>query len=125
MMPDFSPILTPEGPLLIAGGMDNGSNFTPSNDVYLLPLGDHPAATEKSDASLWFFAWLIGGAFLLSGACIFMYLYIRKRHTTCQEEEESEMTQKDPSDEELMLRIRETMLAEKLRVALHSATKFF
>lgn len=54
-----------------------------------------------------------------------MYLYIRKRHTTCQEEEESEMTQKDPSDEELMLRIRETMLAEKLRVALHSATKFF
>ena len=111
MMPDFSPILTPEGHLLIAGGMDNGSNFTPSNDVYLLPLGDHPAATEKSDASLWFFAWLIGGAFLLSGACIFMYLW--KRHTTYQEEEESEMTQKDPSDEELMLRIRETMLAEK------------
>ena len=28
MMPDFSPILTPEGHLLIAGGLRNGSNFT-------------------------------------------------------------------------------------------------
>ena len=52
MMPDFSPILTPEGDLLIAGGLDNGSNFTPSNKVYLLPFGGHPAAIDEWSLSV-------------------------------------------------------------------------
>ena len=112
MMPDFSPILTPEGDLLIAGGLDNGSNFTPSNKVYLLPFGGHPAAIGKTDNSLWLIVWLTSGAFLLSGALIFLYLYMRKRRAASQGE--PEMPQKEPSDEELMLRIRETMQSEKL-----------
>ena len=112
MMPDFSPILTPEGDLLIAGGLDNGSNFTPSNKVYLLPFGGHPAAIGKTDNSLWLIVWLTSGAFLLSGALIFLYLYMRKRRAASQIE--PELPQKDPSDEELMLRIRETMQSNKL-----------
>ena len=112
MMPDFSPILTPEGDLLIAGGLDNGSNFTPSNKVYLLPFGGHPAAIGKTDNSLWLIVWLTSGAFLLSGALIFLYLYMRKRRAASQKE--PELPQKEPSDEELMLRIRETMQSEKL-----------
>lgn len=112
MMPDFSPILTPEGDLLIAGGLDNGSNFTPSNKVYLLPFGGHPAAIGKTDNSLWLIVWLTSGAILLSGALIFLYLYMRKRRAASQIE--PELPQKDPSDEELMLRIRETMQSNKL-----------
>ena len=112
MMPDFGPILTPEGDLLIAGGLDNGSNFTPSNKVYLLPFGGHPAAIGKTDNSLWLIVWLTSGAILLSGALIFLYLYMRKRRAASQKE--PELPQKDPSDEELMLRIRETMQSEKL-----------
>ena len=112
MMPDFSPNLTPEGDLLIAGGLDNGSNFTPSNKVYLLPFGGHPAAIGKTDNSLWLIVWLTSGAFLLSGALIFLYLYMRKRRAASQKE--PELPQKEPSDEELMLRIRETMQSNKL-----------
>ena len=113
MMPDFSPILTPEGHLLIAGGMTNGSNFTPSNNVYLFPLGDRPAAATKSHVNLWLILWLVGGACLLVFASIFLYKYIRKRQAARAAQLADLLILQDSSNEELMERIRETMLSRK------------
>ncbi|MBR1401655.1 MAG: hypothetical protein IJ562_08810 [Prevotella sp.] len=87
-IPDFSPILTPEGHLLIAGGLTDGSNFTPTNNVYLLKLGKSPAPAEKGETNLWLILSLTGGAFLLIGIALLVYFFIKKRHPTASIPEE-------------------------------------
>ena len=58
VVPDCMPLLTPEGNLVIAGGLTEGSNFTPSNAVWLLRLGragshpmGYPLEKAKTDIS--------------------------------------------------------------------------
>ena len=105
MMPDFSPILTPEGDLLIAGGLDNGSNFTPSNKVYLLPFGGHPVSIQKSHAHLWLILWLVIGACLLVFAGIYLYKYIRRRHQTIVREQPIDLTIHGEGDIDVILTV--------------------
>ena len=114
-IPDFSPILTPEGHLLIAGGLGNGSNFTPTDNAYLLLVGDQPVSIQKSHARLWLILWLVIGACPLVFAGIYLYKYIRRRRQTIVREQPIDLTiLQDGSDEELMERIRETMKSRKL-----------
>lgn len=87
-IPDFSPILTSEGHLLIAGGLTDGSNFTPTKNVYLLKLDKSPAPAEKGKADLCLILSLTGGAFLLIGIALLVYFFINKRHPTVSIPEE-------------------------------------
>lgn len=112
-MPDFSPILTPEGNLLIAGGLTDGSNFTPTNNVYLLKLGKSPAPTEKGETDLWLILSLTGGAFLLIGIALYLYKYARKRQAAAREQLIRPVLQDPSEEEELMPRIHEIMQSRK------------
>ena len=59
-VPDCSPVLTPEGNLLIAGGLKSVSNFTPSASVRLLRIGRQDGATAGSPRyRLWTFVALV------------------------------------------------------------------
>ena len=53
VVPDCMPLLTPEGNLVIAGGLTEGSNFTPSNAVWLLRLGGEPEVASSKSYWIW------------------------------------------------------------------------
>ena len=73
VVPDCMPLLTPEGNLVIAGGLTEGSNFTPSNAVWLLRLGGEPeVASSKS-----YWIWILLGIVVL--AAIFWVIRRRKQ----------------------------------------------
>lgn len=54
--PDHAPLLTPEGHLLIAGGMSGNSNYTPSVSVWLLRLGT--ALPNSSESGINWLLWI-------------------------------------------------------------------
>ena len=74
----YAPTLTPEGNLLVAGGLHNGSNFTPSKHVILLRVGREPAAVESGN-DLWQTALLVLAGLVLVGLLAYLFIYIRKR----------------------------------------------
>ena len=51
-VPDYPPVVTDEGDLVIAGGLTGVSNFTPSRAVYLLHLGT-PLAASAQGRNYW------------------------------------------------------------------------
>ena len=53
VVPDCMPLLTPEGNLVITGGLTEGSNFTPSNAVWLLRLGGEPEVASSKSYWIW------------------------------------------------------------------------
>jgi AraC-like DNA-binding protein len=107
MMPDFSPILTPEGHLLIAGGLRNGSNFTPAKNVYLLHVGQ-PKAVEARSAGRW---WIWAGL-ALAGLCIVGIIMMLRRRKSCDTTMECAPVSDEPANE-LMSLINELMDKEK------------
>ena len=107
MMPDFSPILTPEGHLLIAGGLRNGSNFTPAKNVYLLHVGQ-PKAVEARSAGRW---WIWAGL-ALAGLCIVGIILMLRRRKSCDTTMECAPVSDEPANE-LMSLINELMDKEK------------
>ena len=107
MMPDFSPILTPEGHLLIAGGLRNGSNFTPAKNVYLLHVGQ-PEAVEARSAGRW---WIWAGL-ALAGLCIVGIILMLRRRKSCDTAMECAPVSDEPANE-LMSLINELMDKEK------------
>ena len=52
VVPDYPPVVTDEGDLVIAGGLTGVSNFTPSRAVYLLHLGT-PLAASAQGRNYW------------------------------------------------------------------------
>lgn len=107
MMPDFSPILTPEGHLLIAGGLRNGSNFTPAKNVYLLHVGQ-PKAVEARSAGRW---WIWAGL-ALAGLCIVGIILMLRRRKSCDTTMACAPVSDEPANE-LMSLINELMDKEK------------
>ena len=101
---DSSPVLTPEGNLVVAGGFLNGSNFTPSKAVWLFPVGMSEETATASDANLWL--WLI--PLIILAIALLAYLFINKRHPTASIPEEHNYNAL------LMERIRKLMEEEKL-----------
>ena len=73
----YAPTLTPEGNLLVAGGLHNGSNFTPSKHVILLRVGREPAAAEIGN-DLWQTVLLVLAGLVLIGLLAYLFIYIRK-----------------------------------------------
>lgn len=103
----YSPILTPEGNLLIAGGMYHGSNFTPSKSVLLLRVGRDPV-TAESGISLWLVAILVLAVLLFVAFLAYIFIYIRRHCRNQGDRIPAEAT------DDLMDRIYQVMEARKL-----------
>lgn len=106
-------VLTPQGNLLIAGGTNgvDNNNFSPSNQVWLIPLGD---SQEFHTASSTSFPWsvLALAGILLFSVIVLSLLWLQHRHKNRPEMEESDQTA-EKDDAELWLRICQLMEEEK------------
>ena len=109
--PDYMPLLTPEGNLLIAGGLAESSNYTPSNAVKLLRVGKEPEVTASSISSWWKWIWM-GIAVLVLTITILAFRW--KKKTTSEALQSEDLTSADPeADALLMQRINDIMEREK------------
>lgn len=109
--PDYMPLLTPEGNLLIAGGLAESSNYTPSNAVKLLRVGKEPEVTASSISSWWKWIWM-GIAVLVLTITILAFRW--KKKTTSEASQSEDLTSADPeADAMLMQRINDIMEREK------------
>ena len=111
VVPNSTPLLTPEGNLLIAGGLTGSSNYTPSNDVWLLCVGGEPEMANNGTSSWWDWIWL-GIAILVLTATLQTYLWRKK--PTSEASQPKDQTSTDPeADALLMQRINDVMEKEK------------
>ena len=106
VVPSCSHVLTSDGNLLMAGGLINSSNFTPSKSVYMFCFGSEPVKTHAG-ISRWLVLLLILAALLLIGA--FVFFKHRKRYQTASIEPEVPDAAKA-----LMERINKLMEEQKL-----------
>lgn len=120
----YAPTLTPEGNLLVAGGLHNGSNFTPSKHVILLRVGREPAAAEIGN-DLWQTALLVLAGLVLVGLLAYLFIYIRKRRRNqkartldslgaASGQESVSLIPDSEASADLMERIYQVMEAQKL-----------
>lgn len=103
VVPDYPPVVTDEGDLVIAGGLKGLSNFTPSAAVYMFHLGSKSEATSQN-GSLWL--WVILPAIVLIGLLL-GFLLLKHRRT----ENHGPVT---VIHDELMGRIRQLMEQQQL-----------
>ena len=116
-IPDVTPwypVLDDDGNLLLAGGMLQGSNFSPSGTVWLLRTGREPAALHIG-SSHWFVALLILVALLLAGTCAYLFIY-KKRKESGEQVFDSVQNHATPDSASalLMQRINQVMEEQKL-----------
>lgn len=109
-IPDSQPLLTPEGNLLIAGGLTDGSNFTPSGVVLLLRVGGSP---EVSESRLSWWIWLLLATMVLAAICLLVY-WRRHKPRVLDSAEDLNNTPILPDSSDLMLRISHLMDEQKL-----------
>lgn len=108
--PSCAPLLTPEGNLLIAGGMAGNSNYNPSAAVFLLRLG---TASNSSGINWLLWIGLAAVGLILLAAVL---LTVRGSHgdrlpeATAQEP----VSMTNPADDILMQRINRLMEEQKL-----------
>ena len=110
-VPDYPPVVTDAGDLVIAGGLTGVSNFTPSRAAYLFHLGSPVAASQSLNGRLW--PWVLVAVIMVA---VLMILFLkgkvsRKTVTT--------ITRPSPNntpsaDDELMTRIRQLMEQRQL-----------
>lgn len=112
--PDYTPLLTPEGNLLIAGGLAESSNYTPSSAVRLLRVGGEP---EKAASSYAWWIWIVQGILIFVLAAVTLFIYKQRSHRVQSLDIISEPSQESAptiSDSELMNRISHLMEERKL-----------
>ena len=109
---DAPPLLTPEGDIVMAGGFLNGSNFTPSKSVWLIPFGKYE---EKAETAKIPWAWLIPLVLLFVGWFFFLFI-IREK-----ESKQPAANQDSGCNTLLIERIRE--LVENKKLFLNSELK--
>lgn len=109
---DAPPLLTPEGDIVMAGGFLNGSNFTPSKSVWLIPFGTYE---EKAETTKIPWAWLIPLVLLFVGWFFFLFIFREK------ESKQPAANQDSGCNTLLIERIRE--LIENKKLFLNSELK--
>ena len=77
VVPDCMPLVTPEGNLIIAGGLIGSSNYTPSNAVWLLRVGGEPEATTSLGISWWI--WVFLAMVVLATVAAYVYKWYKNR----------------------------------------------
>lgn len=122
VVPSGIPVLTPEGNLLIAGGMTNSSNYSPSAAVWLLRIGVAPQMA--SSGSDWW-VWLL--LFLLLVGLVVMCLLFYKRYKLKMVEKDFNpdfvANQTTSSSDSVVLMQRITLLMEEQKFYLKSDLK--
>ena len=121
VVPDYPPVVTDEGDLVIAGGLTGMSNFTPSRAAYLLHLGPKGAATSQNGC-LWL--WVLLPAIILIGLLLgFLILKRRGNHGDRSLDAGSQPdhgpvpvipVMRDSANDELLNRIRQLMEQQQL-----------
>ena len=109
VVPSCMPLLTPEGNLLIVGGLTEGSNYTPSSAVWLLRVGGEPEAASGKG----YWMWILLGLIVL--AAILWTIRWRKQKPTSAISEPVAMSESAEEDvPHLMQRINDIMESQKL-----------
>ena len=109
VVPDCMPLLTPEGNLVIAGGLTEGSNFTPSNAVWLLRLGGEPeVASSKS-----YWIWILLGIVVLA-AILWVIRWRKQKPTSATPEPIATQEAAEEDVPHLMQHINSIMESQKL-----------
>ena len=109
VVPSCMPLLTPEGNLLIAGGLAGSSNYTPSNDVWLLRVGGESEMAASGIAS---WVWILLAIIALAAITLLVL-----RHRRCDKSLSLKQTGipiSQDSNNDLMARIDELMTQQKL-----------
>ena len=118
---DASPLITPQGNLLLTGGTgkkENPShNFYPLAHVFLFHLGSDEFCDVVISSFLSPIPWLLGSILLLAVAIICIYFFYRqpKQEQTVEKEDEAPKTPdpKEAANAELMQRIHHLVVEEK------------
>lgn len=111
-VPDYTPLLTPEGNLLIAGGMRDGSNFTPSASVCLLRLGREP---EKASGGMAWWIWALLAVVAIGAVAVLIGLRRRREDMSADDDSQDQQAVSQPANyAELMERINQLMENEKI-----------
>ncbi len=109
VVPDCMPLLTPEGNLVIAGGLTEGSNFTPSNAVWLLRLGGEPeVASSKS-----YWIWILLGIVVLA-AILWVIRWRKQKPTSATLKPAAAQESIEEDVPHLMQHINDVMESQKL-----------
>jgi len=111
---DTAPILTAEGNLVLAGGMLNNSNFSPSAEVWLLPTGTPVDKAGKTGFSAWW--WVV---VVMAVAAVAAWLAARRRSRLQADElqetaRDLEKGQAADGNSQLMERIQQMIEQERL-----------
>ena len=122
VVPDYPPVVTDEGDLVIAGGLTGISNFTPSRAVYLLHLGT-PLVASAQGRNYWL--WVLLPVAIIG---LLLGILLLRRHRThgdcppCEQRsglhgdcppETPDLPQDSPNNE-LMQRIQGLMEGQRL-----------
>ena len=113
VVPDYPPVVTDEGDLVIAGGLIGVDNFTPSQAAFLFHLDQGPqVAASSQNGSLWL--WLLLAAAVIVAAAAFAYLRRRRPrpHGSRPQQEDPQSEVPTSADSQLMDRIS-TLMNEK------------
>lgn len=108
-VPDHSPLLTPEGNLLLVGGLTDCSNFNPSKSVILLCVREK-TVDGQAGISFWLVGLLILAALLLAVTYIYLNIYKKRHHV----QSEGSLAQTDDAAKLLLERINKVMDEQKL-----------
>lgn len=108
-MDPYMPALTPEGDIMLAGGIVD-SNFSPVSSVYLMHVGTKSAAASSGFAFGQWIWWLLA----LLVIALFVAIWLYRRNKTVKHEEDITASPKDNAAETLMNSIHEVMLKEQL-----------
>ena len=122
VVPDYPPVVTDKGDLVIAGGLTGISNFTPSRAVYLLHLGT-PLDASAQGRNYWL--WLLLPVLIIGLLLGILILKHRRTHGDCPPCEqrsglhgdcplESPDLHQDSPNDELIQRIRHLMEEQRL-----------
>lgn len=118
-----TPVLSPEGHLVTAGGIIHGGTwFTPSAAVWLFPVGNPIATTEAKGSPIW--PWILLAGLVVLALLAYLIIYKRRLQTpknTTPEVTAPEPAPDSPRDEQLMQRI--IRLMEEQRPYLDSDLK--
>lgn len=114
------PVLTPDGNLMMAGGLQNG-NFKPFSSVVLFRTGPHEYSSLLPASFFWW--WVVGGLLLaaLAFTAVILVLRYRRRSNVSVPYQPNSTEVDDAAFDDLMQRICELM--ENERVYLDSGLK--
>lgn len=109
VVPSCMPLLTPEGNLLIVGGLTEGSNYTPSSTVWLLRVGGEPEAASGKG----YWMWILLGIIVLA-AILWTIRWRKQKPTSAISKPVATPEAAEEDVPHLMQRINDVMESQKL-----------